>query len=193
MPHLWPQLDVRVRECLADAVTVDRWHQAVALAPHGEYRPAVIEASMVERLTGASSMDHRPRPLAGTVDQRPATATLTVTDALGLTGSSTTKVTVNNINPSNVKMALSASSINENGSVTLSGSFTDPATLDTHQVTVNWGDGSANSVVNLVAGVLTFSGISSPRAVATAPPSEWPTSVNRSMPSASMPSATSRA
>src|SRR5437016_4698670 len=69
-------------------------------------------------------------------------------------------VTVTNVAPANVSLSLSAPSINENGTTTLSGSFTDPGTLDTHTVTVNWGDGSANTVVNLAAGVLTFAGVS---------------------------------
>src|SRR6185295_17974231 len=52
--------------------------------------------------------------------------------------------------------SLTASTINENGSTTLNGSFTDLGTLDTHVVTINWGDGSTQTV-NLAAGVTTFS------------------------------------
>ena len=33
----------------------------------------------------------------------------------------------------------------ERQSTTLSGSFTDPGTLDTHTVDINWGDGSPNT------------------------------------------------
>ena len=32
--------------------------------------------------------------------------------------------------------------IDENGSVTLSGSFADVGTLDTHTVLIDWGDGT---------------------------------------------------
>jgi hypothetical protein len=41
----------------------------------------------------------------------------------------------------------------------LGGSFTDPGTLDCHTAVNTWGDGSANTTVNLGAGVLSFSGV----------------------------------
>src|SRR5205807_270936 len=85
---------------------------------------------------------------------------VTVTDKDGGSGQASTGVTVNNVAPSNVQLSLSAATINENGSTTLGGSFTDPATLDTHTVVITWGDGSANTTLNLAAGVLTFSGAS---------------------------------
>ena len=44
-------------------------------------------------------------------------------------------------------LSLSATSIDENGSVTLTGSFTDPNISDTHTVTVTWGDGSSSPAV----------------------------------------------
>ena len=70
----------------------------------------------------------------------------------------TTQVTVNNVAPTitSSDLNLSATSINENDSVTLSGSFSDPGTQDTHTVTIEWGDGSANTTLNLGAGVLNF-------------------------------------
>src|SRR5262249_33385965 len=61
-----------------------------------------------------------------------------------------------------VALTLSAASIKEGSSVILGGSFTDPGTLDTHTVVISWGDGSANTTVNLAAGVLTFSRVSHP-------------------------------
>ena len=33
--------------------------------------------------------------------------------------------------------------------MTLTGSFTDPGTLDTHTVVINWGDGSPNTILTL--------------------------------------------
>ncbi|MGE3467423.1 MAG: beta strand repeat-containing protein, partial [Pyrinomonadaceae bacterium] len=81
------------------------------------------------------------------------TLTVTVTDTGMLSDSETSTVTVNNVAPSNVMLSLSATTIDENSSTTLSGSFTDPGTLDTHAVTINWGDGSPNTVLNLAAGV----------------------------------------
>ncbi len=65
----------------------------------------------------------------------------------------TTNVTVHNVAPSNLALNLSAATIGENGSTTLSGTFADPGTLDTHTVTINWGDGSPNTVLSLAAGV----------------------------------------
>jgi hypothetical protein len=70
-----------------------------------------------------------------------------------------TTVAVTNVAPANVALTLSAVSINEGQSVTLGGSFTDPGTLDTHSVAINWGDGSTGTMVNLAAGVLTFTGV----------------------------------
>src|SRR2546421_2514331 len=55
-------------------------------------------------------------------------------------------VTVNNVAPNNVNLSLSADTIDENQSTTLSGTFTDPGTLDTHVVTIDWADGSAPTV-----------------------------------------------
>src|SRR5207249_5395251 len=68
-------------------------------------------------------------------------------------------VTVNNVAPNGVQLALSSTSIPVNNSVNLSGTFADPGTLDTHSVLINWGDG-ASTPLNLAAGVLSFSNIS---------------------------------
>jgi hypothetical protein len=46
--------------------------------------------------------------------------------------------------------------INETGAIDLSGSIVDPNAGQTHQVVVGWGDGSANTTINLAAGVFTF-------------------------------------
>jgi hypothetical protein len=92
------------------------------------------------------------------LDEGNYTIQVTVADDDGSSTSAVTSLVVNNVAPSNVQLALSAATINENDSTTLSGSFTDPATLDTHTVTINWGDGST-STVNLAAGVLSFGGV----------------------------------
>jgi hypothetical protein len=85
------------------------------------------------------------------------TIALNITDKDGGTSQTTTAVTVNNVAPSNVSIAFSPSSINGYGTGTLNGSFTDPGSLDTHTVVVNWGDGSTPTTLPLAAGVLTFS------------------------------------
>jgi hypothetical protein len=84
---------------------------------------------------------------------------VTVTDEDGASGSAGASVLVNNVAPASVQLGLSALSINEGSSVSLNGSFTDPGTLDTHTVAINWGDGTSSSV-NLAAGVLSFNGVS---------------------------------
>src|SRR5690242_12744835 len=44
--------------------------------------------------------------------------------------------------------------IDENDRTTLTGSFTDPGTLDTHTVTIDWGDGSPATSIDLGPGIL---------------------------------------
>src|SRR5262249_5320249 len=89
----------------------------------------------------------------------PFTITATVTDSDGGSGTGSASVVVNNVAPSGVLVTADPATINENGSVTLSGSFTDPGTQDTHTVTIDWGDGSSATTVNLAAGVTSFDGI----------------------------------
>ena len=70
-------------------------------------------------------------------------------------GSVSGSVTENvNSAPSNVSITLSAYSINENDIVTLSGSFFDAYDYvsGNHTITINWGDGSANTVVSVPGG-----------------------------------------
>src|SRR5439155_23440621 len=87
------------------------------------------------------------------------TITATVTDSDGAPGTGSTPIAVNNVAPANLQLSLNPVTINEDGSTALSGSFTDPGTLDTHTVVINWGGGSSNTSVNLAAGVLTFNGV----------------------------------
>ncbi len=48
-------------------------------------------------------------------------------------------------------LSLSATTLPEGGSTTLTGSFTDPGFVDTHTVTINWGDGTPATVVSVPA------------------------------------------
>jgi hypothetical protein len=61
--------------------------------------------------------------------------------------------------PAGLTLNQSASSLNEGSSLSLSGAFTDPDVGQTHTVLISWGDGSPNTTVNLVAGVLAFNGV----------------------------------
>ena len=81
---------------------------------------------------------------------------VSVTDDDGGVGTGSASVTVNNVAPV-VTSLTPAASINENDSFTLTGSFTDPGTLDAHSVVINWGLGEGNTTLNLAAGVSTFS------------------------------------
>ena len=89
----------------------------------------------------------------------PSTKTIKVqvTDVGGLTAVAQAMVNVSNVAPSAVSANPSLITINENDSITLSGSFVDPGTLDTHTVVISWGDGSSNTTLNLAAGVLSYS------------------------------------
>jgi hypothetical protein len=83
-----------------------------------------------------------------------------VTNAYGgSTISPATTLTVSDAPVSNLQLTLQASSINEGSSASLSGSFTNPSAVDANSVVINWGDGSANTTLNLAAGATSFSGI----------------------------------
>ncbi|MBI4297409.1 MAG: hypothetical protein HY676_02625, partial [Chloroflexi bacterium] len=85
------------------------------------------------------------------------TVTVFVTDDDTRIGTASFAVTVKNVPPSNIVVSVSPSTIDENGSTTLSGTFSDPGTKDTHTVDIGWGDGSPNTTISLGSNVLTFS------------------------------------
>ena len=68
--------------------------------------------------------------------------------------------------PANVSAIAAPTTINEAGSVTLTGSFTDPDIGDTHAVTITWGKGRSDG--NLGAGVFAFS-VRTPTPMTTRP------------------------
>src|SRR5439155_4691506 len=81
------------------------------------------------------------------------TVTARVTDDDTGSGSGSATVTVNNVAP--VVTGLSgAASVDENGVYALSGTFSDPGTIDTHTVVIDWGRGEGTTTLNLAAGVL---------------------------------------
>src|SRR4051812_13909868 len=51
--------------------------------------------------------------------------------------------------PSGLVLSLTATTINENDSTTLNGSFSDADPTQTHTVDITWGDGSAITTINL--------------------------------------------
>ena len=72
-------------------------------------------------------------------------AKLTVTDSAGLWHSDELTITVDNVVPEIASLSVEPV-INEHGVATLSGTFFDPGLLDTHTVTVHWGDGSQETL-----------------------------------------------
>ncbi len=80
---------------------------------------------------------------------------LEVTDndePLATPASFTTSITVTNVAPQAIVLSALPASIQENESVTLSASFIDPGLLDTHEVVIDWGDGSETTTIQLPAG-----------------------------------------
>ena len=58
----------------------------------------------------------------------------------------TFQVQVNNVAPGALSLQLSPAAIDENGVVTLDGTFADPGVLDTHTVSIAWGDGLSDTI-----------------------------------------------
>src|SRR5262249_905289 len=71
----------------------------------------------------------------------------------------TTFVTVTDSPPSDLVLTLSATTINENETVRLDGSFIDFGAMDAFLVTIDWGDGSPPTLIRIdpVAGMRVFS------------------------------------
>jgi hypothetical protein len=97
-------------------------------------------------------LDNRP-------DNTPHTIRVTVTGSDGASASGQIAVMVNNVAPGDLQLTLSAAEIDEWGRAWLSGSFSDPGTLDGHTVTINWDDGSPEQVLDLAPGVTVFSDV----------------------------------
>ncbi|UBV44766.1 PKD domain-containing protein (plasmid) [Deinococcus taeanensis] len=79
-------------------------------------------------------------------DNGASTVGLKVTDSSGASSTDTATVTVSNVNP--VVGALSvtpATPVAVGSSVSLSTTFTDPSSADTHTAQVSWGDGATSS------------------------------------------------
>jgi hypothetical protein len=66
------------------------------------------------------------------------------------------EVVVQNVVPTITSLSTGATTIHEGDTVTLQGAFTDPSVLDTHQVRIDWADGTAAQVLPVVAGARAF-------------------------------------
>ncbi|MEJ2392690.1 MAG: PKD domain-containing protein [Gammaproteobacteria bacterium] len=71
------------------------------------------------------------------------TITATATDNDGGIGTASTSVTIENVAPLVAALDLSQAVIDENDFATVTGSFIDAGTLDTHTVIIDWGDGTS--------------------------------------------------
>ena len=103
-------------------------------------------------LSSASS----PMPTFFAADNGSYTFRLTVSDGFGGSATDDVVIAVNNVAPGAVTVTADPAAINRDDSTTLSGAFADPGTLDTHTVVIEWDDGSANTTLNLTAGVLSY-------------------------------------
>ena len=81
------------------------------------------------------------------------TITATVTDDDGgVSASSTVDITVKNVVPIITGLNVDSAVFNANGSVTISGSFTDEGTPDTPTVWIDWGYGGTSSAALVATG-----------------------------------------
>jgi hypothetical protein len=82
---------------------------------------------------------------------------LKVTDDDGGVGSTSQTIDVTNVAPTMSNISVTPGTVNEGGSVTVSGNISDPGSADSFELTVTWGDGSAASTTSLPAGSTSFS------------------------------------
>ncbi len=103
------------------------------------------------------TVSHRFRddhPDTGTPDDVLTPAVRVVDDDSGTSEAVDEPITVYNIEPAIVEanVVTTPSSVDENHDVVLTGAFTDPGIPDSHTVTIDWGDESADTVLNLRVG-----------------------------------------
>lgn len=81
-----------------------------------------------------------------------------VADDDGKVGSTTRSITINNVAPHTVELTTtdSAGVLQENQTASIVGSFVDPGLGDDHDVVIDWGDGSADTRLDLERGARTF-------------------------------------
>ncbi len=89
----------------------------------------------------------------------PDLITVTVIDDDGGRSTNTSLILISNVPPSLINVGLNTGVIGEGGMIQMSGTFFDPGVLDSHQVVINWGDGTPNTIQNLDAGTFAFGGI----------------------------------
>jgi hypothetical protein len=106
--------------------------------------PTLITLGANQRLFNAlhNYLDDNP---SGTPSDN-YTITVTITDQDGDSGFAQSEISVVNVAPTITGLALDSANINENDTVTLTGTFTDPGLQDTHTAIINWGDGTTSTL-----------------------------------------------
>ncbi len=106
----------------------------------------------------AAGDERGPTPLYLAPLDGPASPTVRVrvTNAANESSVASAVVAVTNVPPVVAPLVLSAATVAPGGSITVSGTFTDPG-ADTHEVVVSWGDGTPATVIQLTHGERSFS------------------------------------
>lgn len=117
--------------------------------------PLAIDAEPGSGTFGASHqyVDDDPSGTAADVYM----VVVTVVDDDAGVGEDSSGVVVSNVAPTVSSLEVTPA-IEENGTVLLSGSFSDPGSLDTFTVVIDWGPGEGSDTLALGAGAATFSG-----------------------------------
>lgn len=85
------------------------------------------------------------------------TVTATVTNALGESTTTSTTILVKNVAPTIDSLTIT-SPIDENGTATLTGTYSDPGSLDTHTLDIDWdGNGTFDQSVTVTGGTFSVS------------------------------------
>jgi Ca2+-binding RTX toxin-like protein len=141
---------VVVSGIIADTGVVDT-HTVVIDWGDGNTSVAMVDAST--RTFTASYRYADDNPTGTPVDDYMITAT--VTDKEGDSGSASTVVNITNVAPVITAFQLNETTLNRSRVVSMSGEFIDVGVLDTHTVTVDWGNGITSNAV-LDAATRTF-------------------------------------
>ena len=113
----------------------------------GEGAPVAYPIAAGIRSFSVSHQYLDDNPTVTAFDNYPVSWTITDDDTGSDNDSGT--VRVNNVPPSALSLTLARDSIDEGELGAVRGTFTDPGTLDTHSVDIDWGDGSTHTVLSL--------------------------------------------
>ena len=114
----------------------------------------VVSVAWGDGTTSAATVDNTTHTFSAThiyADNPPGqpsgsfTAAITATDENNKVASADASIQVVNQAPVVTTFAPTQSTINEAGTVTVDGTFTDPGVLDTHTAVISWGDGSSSA------------------------------------------------